>query len=65
MTVQIYTDEFGEHAHTSYGNPYDPKRPITCAACIAAVRLWRQELCEKYGWDQWPEDISSCTIKED
>lgn len=52
-----YKDEYGEHVHHSYGSPYDHKKKIDCLACIAKITEFRNELCEKYGWEEWPEAL--------
>lgn len=44
------------------GPPYDPKKPITCLDCIAEILAYRADLCKKYGWEGWPESISSATL---
>jgi hypothetical protein len=56
VTEAIYrfTDEHGDHEHVNYTGPYDFKRPITCKACLDALEAQRVDLCEKYGWKQWP-----------
>lgn len=49
-----FTDENGKHRHVLYSGPYDHRRPITCPACLDALERQRVELCQKYGWKEWP-----------
>lgn len=44
-------------SHVAYGMPYDFKRKITCPDCIAIIVNFRNELCQQYGWDSWPDDL--------
>ena len=50
---------FSDHNHTGqFGPPYVHNKPISCVKCIEEILAYRADLCEKYGWDAWPEDIS-------
>ena len=40
------------------GCPFDFSMPIDCNACRVLIWTWRQELCDKYGWDKWPDDLN-------
>ena len=46
-----------EHIIVSDGSPYDHKKPLTCPHCIDRMWALRKELCDKYGWDYWPDDL--------
>lgn len=46
------------HVPVSDGSPYDHRKPLTCAHCIAILWEKRDALCEKYGWSEWPEALN-------
>lgn len=55
-----FDDHEGHHVHsTLFGPPFEHKKKITCPACISAIAAFRQKLCDKYGWSEWPEQLSS------
>lgn len=47
-----FTDELGEHHHSWETGPYDPKRPITCPACLQRLATLREELRVRYGLEK-------------
>lgn len=56
-----FADQWGNHSHevSVVGRPYNPKVPITCPACLDKMAAVRLELCNKYGWNVWPEECSA------
>lgn len=53
-----FDDEEGHHVHsTLFGPPYDAKKKLTCTTCLGAAGRFKQQLCDKYGWSEWPADI--------
>lgn len=51
-----FTDKLGKHVHTWEPGPYKAE-PITCPACLDRLDALHIELCQKYGWSEWPSDI--------
>jgi hypothetical protein len=47
-----------EHVHENFGSPYDFSLPVTCPACVEILWEKRDKLCEKYGWDKWPDALN-------
>lgn len=47
------------HDHPpKFGPPYDASLPIVCPACIDMLWEARYDLCEKYGWESWPDKLN-------
>ena len=47
------------HDHPpKFGPPYDATAPITCQGCIDMLWALRDEMCVKYGWEQWPDKLN-------
>lgn len=46
------------HNHVSEGSPYDHNKPVDCPDCINELWAIRDELCEKYGWSEWPDALN-------
>jgi hypothetical protein len=40
------------------GPPYDHKAVVECRHCRNILWDKRWALCDKYGWEQWPIDLS-------
>lgn len=57
MGTYEFDDELGHHIHKQYSGAYDPRMKITCPVCLDRLAQQRLQLCEKYGWKQWPLPI--------
>jgi hypothetical protein len=49
--------QIGMHQPKSEGSPYNHTALLTCRHCINLLWEWRWALCDKYGWEQWPESL--------
>ena len=52
-----FDDKLGHHTHKIESGPFVFNVPITCPACLDRLDALHIELCQKYGWTEWPSDI--------